>query len=93
MARTDHSSWTPWIELSTFMGHVEPRSTSVYLTMTPWALAITSGVGVRGQPQVVLGAAKVGMAHVARQELPVITMSDPGGVANKCKDSPPLESG
>lgn len=25
------------------------------------------GVGVRGQPQVVLGAAKVGVAHVARQ--------------------------
>jgi len=29
-------------QLSTFMGHVEPRSTSVYLTMTPQLLAEAS---------------------------------------------------
>jgi hypothetical protein len=29
-------------QLSTFMGHVEPRSTSVYLTMTPALLAEAS---------------------------------------------------
>jgi len=29
-------------QLSTFMGHVEPRSTSVYLTMTPDLLAEAS---------------------------------------------------
>ena len=29
-------------QLSTFMGHVEPRSTSVYLTMTPHLLAQAS---------------------------------------------------